>query len=56
MKIKRIKKLPRERLGEIVLEGVDLIGYHKKSDSYVIKCPIRDVYWIVSKAFIEELK
>lgn len=37
------------------LEGVELIGYWKKADSFVIKHPAKEIYWCVSRKFIKEL-
>lgn len=53
--VKKLDKLPRSKLLVMVFEGVELVGYHEKSDSFVIKHPNKDAYWIVSKDFIKEL-
>lgn len=37
------------------LEGVELIGYYKKGDSFIIKHPEEEIYWCVSRSFIKEL-
>ena len=37
------------------LEGVDLLGYWKKGDSFIIKHPSKDIYWCVSRGFIKKL-
>ena len=37
------------------LEGVSLVGYWKKGDSFIIKHPTKMVFWCVSRSFIKEL-